>query len=408
MSLVNRVKDILLKPQDTWQAIESEAATPQSLYTQYLMILAAIPAVCSFIGTSIVGFGGFGLSVRIGVVAGLANMVVSYIMSLVMVYVLSLIINALAPSFGGEKNPLAALKLAVYGATATMVGGVFGIIPIMGLLSMLCGLYSIYLMYLGLPVIMKNPKEKSLLYIVVILLAGFVLGIVVSIVSRVTTSALSPSPFSAARGGDATFSMKTPDGGELKIDTAKLDAMNKKLEAAQQSGDPAAAAAAARDAAATMAGGDANVLPLSTEALKPFLPPQIANFKRTTISVQSANAMGIASSNAEAEYQTNNRQSVSVTISDFGGMSGLVRMSGSMVTGEKDTPTQAEKTWQENGRTLHQEYHKDGSHAALKVILKNGIMLELKAQQVNVETLRLVMLGLDLNGLENAQRPKKS
>ncbi|MBS1187219.1 MAG: hypothetical protein H6R04_1237 [Burkholderiaceae bacterium] len=406
MSMIDRVKAILLKPKETWPVIEAEETTPASLYKNYLIFLAAIPAICGFIGMSLVGLGGFGLSLRIPVLSGLVNMVVQYVMSLVMIYVFSLIINVLAPSFGGQKNPLNALKLAVYGATASMVGGVFSVLPVMSILGVLCGLYSIYLIYLGLPVLMKNPPEKSVLYTVVILLVGIFAGMLMALMTRLIT----PSPYTlgSAGGGDAMVRLKTPDGGEIKIDTSKMDAMNKKLEAAQKSGDPAAAAAAARDAAAAMTGGDPNVLPLAPESLKPYLVPQIANFSRTSISVQSANAMGLVTTTGNADYQSSNRQTAFLTITDFGGMTGLVKMSGSMVSGEKETNTSVEKTWQENGRTMHHEYDKDGSRAEMKIILKNGIMVELKSQQMKIETLRMLMLGLDLNGLENAQRPKKS
>ena len=65
MALIDRVKDILLKPKDTWPVIEGEETTPASLYKDYLMILAAIPAVCGFIGMSLIGIGGFGFSIKI-------------------------------------------------------------------------------------------------------------------------------------------------------------------------------------------------------------------------------------------------------------------------------------------------------------------------------------------------------
>lgn len=41
MDLVQRVKDITLNPAQTWPIIESEAATPKSLFVPYLLILAA-------------------------------------------------------------------------------------------------------------------------------------------------------------------------------------------------------------------------------------------------------------------------------------------------------------------------------------------------------------------------------
>ena len=96
MNLVQRVQDILLKPKPTWPVIEQEQADVASLYQTYLIFLAAIPPVAGFIGLSVIGFGGFGMHIRMPFLSGLVNMVVSYGLSLLMVFVLALIVDALA------------------------------------------------------------------------------------------------------------------------------------------------------------------------------------------------------------------------------------------------------------------------------------------------------------------------
>jgi len=80
MNLVERVKAILLTPKTEWTAIEGEPGDPQFLFTNYVAILAAIPAVCHFIGMSIVGInmpmvGTF----RVGILAGLLGAIVAAI-----------------------------------------------------------------------------------------------------------------------------------------------------------------------------------------------------------------------------------------------------------------------------------------------------------------------------------------
>ena len=139
MQLMERVKGILLKPRETWAAIDGEPADTR-LFTGYVMILAAIPAVCGFIGMSLIGMGGFGFSMRVPLLAGLANMAVSYVLSLVGVYVLALVINALGPTFGGTQNQGQALKVAVYASTAAMLGGVFSLLPSLAMLGLLAAL----------------------------------------------------------------------------------------------------------------------------------------------------------------------------------------------------------------------------------------------------------------------------
>ena len=61
----------------------------------------------------------------------------AFLLSLVMVFVLALIVNALAPTFGGTKNQVQALKLVAYGCTAGFLGGIFGLIPMLGILHLI-------------------------------------------------------------------------------------------------------------------------------------------------------------------------------------------------------------------------------------------------------------------------------
>ena len=180
MNLVDRVKKLLLTPKQEWAVINGEQHTVASLYTQYVMILAAIPAVCSFIGFSIVGYSGFGATYRIPMAAGVASMVLNYILGLGAVYVIALVIDALAPNFGGEKNFLQALKVAAFFPTASWVAGILGIIPALAILQILGGLYSLYLLYTGLEPLMKVPEDKSIAYTVVVVIVAIVLMVVIS------------------------------------------------------------------------------------------------------------------------------------------------------------------------------------------------------------------------------------
>src|SRR5690606_40784603 len=66
----------------------------------------SLPAVFTFIKTSLIGYSMFGATIRTGIVAGLTGAVLAYLLSLVLIYVVALIINALAPSFGGQKNQI--------------------------------------------------------------------------------------------------------------------------------------------------------------------------------------------------------------------------------------------------------------------------------------------------------------
>ena len=410
MNIADRAKAILLNPRPTWGLIEAEPATPAGLYKGYLMWLAAIPAVCGFIGMSLIGVGGFGMTLRVPLVAGLVNMLVSYVLSLVGLFVLGLVIDALAPKFGGQKSPIQALKVAVYASTAAMLGGVFGLVPMLAILGLLAALYSIYLLYTGLPVLMKSAPEKSVAYTAVVIVVAIVLGVLVAAVG---------SLFMPQRGamlgssGGPTITMNTP-GGKVSIDTAGLEAAGKrmeeaarKMEEAQKSQDPAAIAAAAGDAAKAAAGALGGGQAIAAQALKAALPATLAGLPRTGFDVQDGAALGLPTSQASAQYGSDDKQ-VRLEIIDIGGLGQMAAMAMGMGQGEKEDQTSAEKTWQEGGRTLHQRYEKDGSHAEFKTILKNGLVVSLEGDNLGVKDLRSYMSQVDLNGLEALQRKGKS
>ena len=178
MNLVDRAKNILLTPKTEWGAIEAETHTVQGLYTGYIMILAAIPAIASFIGFSLIGVTTFVGTYRWPIASGVAHMILQYVLTLGMVYVLALIIDALAPTFGGQKNFMQAFKVAAFAPTASWLAGIFSIIPVLGILGIV-GLYSLYLLYLGLPRLMKTPEDKAIPYTVVAIIVSIVLYAVV-------------------------------------------------------------------------------------------------------------------------------------------------------------------------------------------------------------------------------------
>jgi hypothetical protein len=182
MNLVDRAKNILLQPKAEWGVISAEPHTVQDLYTGYVMILAAIPAVASFIGYSLIGVSSFMGTYRWPITNGITHMILQYVLNLGWVYVLALIIDALAPSFGGEKNFMQAIKVSAFSPTAMWLAGIFSIIPILGILGIV-GLYSLYLLYTGLPILMKTPEEKAVPYTVVVIIIAIVLGIIVGALS---------------------------------------------------------------------------------------------------------------------------------------------------------------------------------------------------------------------------------
>lgn len=179
MNVVDRAKNILIQPRTEWHVIEAEPSDPKALYLNYLAILAAVPAVASFLN-SLLFAGPFGT--RMGVGTALAAALTQYILSLVMVLGVAFIADVLAPSFDGQKDFNRALKLTGYSVTAAWIAGVFVIIPGVGWLIMLIGtLYSLYLFFLGTQVMMRVPEQKAIGYTVVVIVVAIILSFVIGL-----------------------------------------------------------------------------------------------------------------------------------------------------------------------------------------------------------------------------------
>jgi hypothetical protein len=251
MDIVERAKAITLNPAATWPVIEAEKHDAKSLFVPYLLILAAIPAVCSFIGLSVIGMSAFGFSYRMPIVNGLAMALTTYVLTLVMTYVLGWVISALAPTFGGKSDLVQGLKLAVFASTPMMLAGIFNLLPALSILGLIVALYGLYVMYLGLPVLMKNPAEKTIPYMVVLVIASIVSAVVLFTLSNAFAPSMGSMGGMGMGGGDTTIStplgevkvnsnatsasdaaaitIKTPEG-EVKIDAQKMEAFAKQME----------------------------------------------------------------------------------------------------------------------------------------------------------------------------------
>jgi len=168
---------MLVSPREEWSTIATEYSTAGRIYRSFLVPLAAIGPAAATLGTIVFG-------VRATLLAGtysmpvmdaLATGIFDYLLSLAGVYLLGLAINALAPTFGGHRNPVQALKVAAYGSTPYWVGGICAIIPKLAILGVLVSLYSFRLLAIGLPAVMKAPRDKTVPYAVAVAVAAILI-----------------------------------------------------------------------------------------------------------------------------------------------------------------------------------------------------------------------------------------
>ncbi|MDP9126337.1 MAG: YIP1 family protein, partial [Pseudomonadota bacterium] len=148
--------------------------------------------------------------------------------------------------------------------------------------------------------------------------------------------------------------------------------------------------------------------PIPVGDLKAQLPETLGALKRESFETNGGSAMGISSSVAKAGYAGGD-QRAQLTITDLGGLGGLASVATwANVTVDKETPDAIEKTYKDSGRTIHEEYRKDGSHGDYTVILKNGVIVETSGDRIDGPTLKSMASGVNLDAIEAMKRPAKS
>lgn len=377
--LLARVRSILLKPSDTWDEIDREQPSVGGLYTGYVMPLAAIPAVCMLIGSLVFGIGGFGFSYKPSVPYAVVQAVVTYGLSLVMVYVIALIIEALAPNFGGTKDRLQALKIAAYFPTASWVAGVFSLIPALAIVGLLGGLYSLYLLYVGLPRLMKTPQERALPYFVVVLIIAIVVSFVIGIAAG-AVAGLTGGATGFANAGHVSGTVKVPGGGEM--DLARLEAASKRMEAAARQVEAGTATATDPD------------------ALKAFLPAAVAGFTREEVSASSSGAGGYQGSQAEGRYAKGDA-SLRLEVTDMGAAGALAGMAGAFnVKSSKETATGYEKVGVVGGRMTQESYDRQARSGEYSILVGERFMIHARGDGVTMDELKAAVASVDAGRLE--------
>lgn len=409
MNVIERVKNICLSPKTEWPVIAGETTPTGSLVTDYVAPLAAIGAVAGFVGGSVIGrtlpFIG---TYRIPMVAGLGVAVFTFVMSIVGIFILSVIINALALSFSGEKNSAQALKVAVYSYTPAWVAGALQVLPMLGTLAVLGGLYGLYLLYLGLPVLMKSPKDKAIGYTAVVVICAIVLSIAITAVGGLFLGAgrIGAGVLSGATGGGGTSSEVQFDKGsalgKLQELGKKLEQSSQKMDAAEKSGDQSTQVAAALEGLGTLLGGGRRVDPVGIDQLKPFVPQTFAGLPRTGSNAERTGLAGVMVSKVQATYSDGAQKQVTLEVSDTGGVSGLLGLAGWVgFQGEKEDDSGSERTQKVDGRLTHERISKTGGTNEFAVVLGERFVVSARGAGVDINALKAGVSALDLGKLES-------
>lgn len=364
--IVGRVKAILLRPATTWEVIDAEPTTVGGIFKGYVVPLALIPAVAGLIGAVVFGYGLFGISYKPPILGSLLSAVVAYGLSLLGVYLLALIIDGLAPTFDGQKNPVQAFKVAAYASTASWVAGIFQIYPPLSILGLL-GLYSLYLLYLGLPRLMKAPQEKALPYTAVVIVVAIVIAIVVAVITQPIRNLGAAAGYAAgAAAGAGTLSV-----GGKSVDIAELEAQSKRIE----------------EAARQMESGESPEA-IQPDVLKTYLPQTVAGYARTELTTGSGGAAGMSGSQAEGVY-TKGEARIRLSVTDLGAAGALAGLANAFnVQSSSESDGKYEKIGKVDGRMTQESYDSASRHGQYSVLVGERFMVAAEGEGASIGELK--------------------
>jgi len=196
--VLQHVWGLFVNPKREWVSIRDDECTIGKCYAFHVLILAAIPAISGFIGTTQFGWQiGVGDPVKLTMQSAGLIAVLYYFAMLAATFSVGWTIHWMAKTYGADQPLSQCYALATFTATPLFLIGVAQLYPVLWL-NLVIGLpvlgYTVYLLFTGLTELMEIPAERAFLFGAAVLAFGLVALVAMLAVSVLLWSAgLGPS-----------------------------------------------------------------------------------------------------------------------------------------------------------------------------------------------------------------------
>jgi hypothetical protein len=164
---------LFVDPKREWAVIAAEPADAARLYRQFILIVAAIPALALFVG----------MVLRLRPIVAIAAAATTYLTTIAQPILVALAVERLAPKFRSSGSVAQALKLVAYSSAPAWAAGMLYIIPALGYAAVAVAvIYGIYLFAIGLTPVLHTPREQVVPFMVVCAIVLLVVNILLSLV----------------------------------------------------------------------------------------------------------------------------------------------------------------------------------------------------------------------------------
>ena len=175
---VSNLPGLFLDPKRAWESIRERELSVAECLAHHTLIMALIPAVAGYIGTTFVGWQiGTSQTVKLTAQSAAQIAVLYYLATVTAVYTVGWMIHWMSRTYGATKPLSQCVVLASFTATPLFLIGFMLLYPILWL-NLVLGLpalaYTIYIFYSGVPVMMEIPEERGFVFASAVLAFGLV------------------------------------------------------------------------------------------------------------------------------------------------------------------------------------------------------------------------------------------
>jgi len=167
--MIQHTFGLLVKPYTQWRVIAQLPESSFNTLVLYPYIMAILPAVAWFYGTSQVGWtvGDSEDTIKLTVSSARQISILFYFAMVASVTAIGYFIHWMSRTYGADSSFAKGMVIAGMMATPLYIAGLVGFYPLLWV-DILVGVgaisWAVYLMYLGIPIVMDIPKERGFLF----------------------------------------------------------------------------------------------------------------------------------------------------------------------------------------------------------------------------------------------------
>jgi len=191
-----RALAIVCRPRATWNRIATESTSVPALLFAYVIPLAAIGPLATYIALRVVGVRiATGETYRTSVAEAVAESLSSFGFAVGGVALIALIIAALAPRFGLSRSFARAFRIAAHALTPVWIAGATILVPQLAFVLPLAALYAVVLLAFGSEIALGASRRRAGIFAAVVIACALAIGFVLGATAAVVRGPASfPSP----------------------------------------------------------------------------------------------------------------------------------------------------------------------------------------------------------------------